>query len=532
MRSIFFFIFLSWINFCFFQRVKAQGFLSEKNYKHQTVLGVLEEISSTYNELKPVPNLKMAKGKSETIAEYSSERGPTISFDEKLYDICRTFGEDSLDCIALIIGHELAHYHQNHQFWYGFAGNKKGNNKLIDMGVETQADELGVFHALAAGYNSFEVAEELINKIYLVYKLPESIKGEKPKSQRITGLKNKIADAKLLGIKYEIGNFLSLKNHFNQAAQLYENVLFGVPSKDVLNNIAFNKIQEALKMSNSADMPFRLPIELELSNRLNPEEMRSDNIKIVQIKLLEDAIKSCQQAIEIEPKYEAAHLNMICANLILGRTGTSLDLVDGLEKMIGATANINLIKGIIYALKKEKELASKYFKRADGAFEIEYNRLAFGALVEFQKSNNKAKIHDFVTKNNRKIDSNNKPESVLGAFNLPIKNLSLFSKTYNSVGSFVTKYMYQLNKQQLIAKAEIDKHKYDFVRIKQKGIKTQKGIENGNTVNSVVENYGNPTKKVATAKGEWLLYDSANLIFQIEKKKVVSIIVFSDSKSD
>ena len=78
------------------------------------------------------------------------------------HDLCRAQGPDSLAALAALLGHELAHYYEDHG-WIGDFGNgfadlevaqslkrqKRSPEKVVE--IETQADYFGGFYGYVAG---------------------------------------------------------------------------------------------------------------------------------------------------------------------------------------------------------------------------------------------------------------------------------------------------------------------------------------------------------------------------------------------
>ena len=58
------------------------------------------------------------KQKPTTPAFYKDKK---IKVDLKFYQLCQTFGNDSLNALSIVISHELAHYYYDHNFCTDFA---------------------------------------------------------------------------------------------------------------------------------------------------------------------------------------------------------------------------------------------------------------------------------------------------------------------------------------------------------------------------------------------------------------------------
>jgi hypothetical protein len=118
-----------------------------------------------------------------------------LTLEERAYDLCVEQGADSLDALAFVLGHELAHFYENHgwvgDFGNGFADLQVGQamqvverslEQMIE--VEAQADYVSGFYGYMAGYNTLDVAPELLQRIYQAYDLGDHILGYPTLSER------------------------------------------------------------------------------------------------------------------------------------------------------------------------------------------------------------------------------------------------------------------------------------------------------------------------------------------------------------
>ena len=71
-----------------------------------------QKLASAFGEARTAPELVIVPGKSDLIAGYFTSPSPTIKLDQKVLDICREFGKDSTNALAVILSHELAHFYR------------------------------------------------------------------------------------------------------------------------------------------------------------------------------------------------------------------------------------------------------------------------------------------------------------------------------------------------------------------------------------------------------------------------------------
>ena len=100
------------------------------------------------------------------IASFNPDKIQVV-LDEKAYDICVSFGKDSLNALAALLAHELIHYYEKHDWSRHFAMNNENletARQLERMGdglkQETEADNLGGFMAFSVGYNTYGIMPE------------------------------------------------------------------------------------------------------------------------------------------------------------------------------------------------------------------------------------------------------------------------------------------------------------------------------------------------------------------------------------
>ena len=144
--------------------------IAAPNDKEAQVASVYNHIATAMGLLER-PELVFERYASSSVAAIQFTKNQII-FEEKAYDICATFGERTDDAIAMILGHELAHYKLQHNWGDDFTSSfalgdvhnsiNKANVELEQMHFwETQADQMGGIYAYLGGYNILGIAKEL-----------------------------------------------------------------------------------------------------------------------------------------------------------------------------------------------------------------------------------------------------------------------------------------------------------------------------------------------------------------------------------
>ena len=90
------------------------------SYKKNTAQKVFDDLLRARADFRmQTPTLVVSK-KEGHIAAFDPDRIQVV-LDEKAYDLCATFGKDSLNAIAALLGHELIHYYEKHDWRRHFA---------------------------------------------------------------------------------------------------------------------------------------------------------------------------------------------------------------------------------------------------------------------------------------------------------------------------------------------------------------------------------------------------------------------------
>ena len=343
--------------------VTAQGVLPTTHYKYQVTLQVTEQIARTFGDRRAAPRLEMpVLSKSGRIAEMISIGDPVLYFDEKLYDICQSFGADSTTALALILAHELTHYYERHNEWMGFAQLAKKLPPPVKAEekkkLELQADQRGMFQAFVAGYHPFSIVKPLYEKIYTDYKLELNIPGYFLRDERIKLAQEQAVVARNAGVAFETGNFLFLNGQYALAERCYRYVANLLPIREVIHNQGIAWLQQAYQITPLSTMPFKLPIELTATNRML-SDLRSGEEEKRQ-KMLNEASRIFTNLIQQDPTYESAYLGLCSTNLLQNQNGAAEDLLKKWETNGGKLSpNGQLLKAITFAQNKNERGVKK-----------------------------------------------------------------------------------------------------------------------------------------------------------------------------
>lgn len=336
---------------------------SQPLYKFNNTKKVFTNLVNSYSSNKGAPVIEIVtKNQPGIIAQYISVPYPKIQISEKTYDICMSFDKDSSNALALILSHELAHYYKDHTWCsdYSFALKKSNlklakqlNNSSLASKIEKEAiaDNDGLFYSSVGGYRTFNIFNKLIDKIYLQYKLPETSIGYPSKQERKLIAKKAQESTQTLYNYFKLGIASLEENNYDEAIANFEKANSYIPFRENYNNLGIAKTLKALQKiplkQEEMEHPqrFKYPLEKDSISRLYQEITRGmDNEN--QEELLISAKSDFQKAIQIDPSYINAYINMACVYDLLENYNAAIGVIKGLPKEIQGNNNTKKILAI------------------------------------------------------------------------------------------------------------------------------------------------------------------------------------------
>lgn len=473
---------------------------------------------------------------SQQIARFVSKPDAELIVDEKLYDLCREFGADSLAALSVLIGHELTHFYGRHTEWAGFGqlpGQQKPSAAQAEKiaVLEAQADMQGGYRAFLAGYDIYRLIRPLYTKIYAAYQLPDTMPGYPTRENRIQYLEQQAINTRKLGMAFEAGLFFFLRKKYDLAERYFGLVADNIPSKEVLNNIGLCQLLRASQAMTLPEMPFRYPFELETSNRLAPDGHRGNEVD--KADLLKQAISYFRQAIELDETYSAAYINLASASSLLGRNGTAKETIDQLEEILKShqdtlPANAHLVRAIALAEQGQDKAAVQELKLAGVAHEIEYNREAmqnFSRLSTLPAQQAWSEWSALTRRHQRPERGNlNFKEKHTGSVGLPLP------AKINFTDQLAIPEPHQLRIQSSRSAGEVistyylvrSDTTYEVIRsLPGAPVQTAKGVRSGDSLEQLTSHYGPPQRIVPTGNGNFFYcYDAAQLFVCVQNRRI------------
>lgn len=288
----------------------------------QTAEHVLDNLYTTAgNRLVKKPSLRLT-AENRKVAAYVPSKN-TIFLDEKVYQICRSFGRDSLAALAFVIGHELAHAFQS----ANRDGRQRTNFLAYDRAfpaatrIEKTADIHGIFNASLAGYAAVPtIAPQLIEQIYIRYELVgKKLTAYPSLAERKTAADEVAAIAQGLLDVFDASNYALALGQHGIAAVGYEHILQYYRGREVFNNLGLCYARAAQDFWNPRTDNYLLPLEADWSSSLSRaatargQEPASDPMRQQR---LTRAAECFREVLANDPDYSTAKINLVCVEIL------------------------------------------------------------------------------------------------------------------------------------------------------------------------------------------------------------------------
>lgn len=533
--------------------------LPSTHYKYLIIKDICHKITEAQGKQFKTPHLVVytVDNSKQVIAQFKNTPIPTIYIDEKLYNLSRKFGKDSLDALACIIGHELAHLFEKHSFSIGMTGmlglvennaphsNNKPLSKNEKVSLETQADYYGLFYGFLAGYKTYHLLPQMLELIYQEYKLPEIMDGYPTKTERINIAKNSVAELEQVTTVVDVGEILYLQKQYEEASVAFEYLLQKFPSRDIYNNLATIQLSQVVNLLEKSDVYFAYPFEFDALTRLRTGVERSGggDKKAANLQKRKELLKVAKQhlkkAIILDATYLTAYVNLACVYTLEGNYDLAIGTMNEAETIcrehnISFSGNAYLIRAIARTYNQQTEKADDDFEKAVAAKAnlAPYNYMLFKQLQADWKdklvnwasdwSSLRNWVNSWVEQNpNQTKFSNPKLENIC---NQNITEVSRATFGQDVVISDDNKSFKIANKKDTSCeKIKITTSDKDLFLLQTPpnyvGV-TAKGIAVNHSLDKLLASYGKPSYTVSCNGAEFYFYEQTNLIFRVADKKV------------
>ena len=508
------------------------------SYKAKVVQEVFQKLKAAKGDFRSrKPELHLVETTGMGIAAAFPLSG-VIKLEEKGYDLCTEFGADSLNALAILLGHELVHCYEKHSWENQFAWEYSHTSLKRAISNEhkkdeIQADYLGGVLAYQAGFKVFGIMDKFLDKVYESYQLTDENTPNYPGLEQRKLLAIESADKfKYFTNLFEMANLLTVQELYDDALTYYDQVMQDFQSREVYNNIGVVSMLAAIQHFSPKQIKFNYPVELDFVSRMKVSRGAESYAEYQERKLL-DALFYFDNAIHLDPKYPIAHLNRACANTLLGivRSGERrLEWKDAslsTERAIFMSENSDewqstlsdgyVMLGILSAMESDTVNAQRHF---DKALEIvDNNVLAMANKSILGLGENPFDGQRALINSNETID--NIPFSAMdfGDSNIeftlrksPTDSITLWRKDFSN--------SYVMVHESIDRNAFSYKPTYAIFHSTEEGYTgaTSKGISlNNGTYELITEKYGFPHEQFDLGNGSLLLYKYKNqdLIFHL-----------------
>jgi tetratricopeptide (TPR) repeat protein len=461
----------------------------------------------------------------------------TINLGEGIYDIATEFGKDSSNALALVLGHELAHFYKDHTWGYDFATKNeylKISEKIYTVNedesrkaeMETQADYYGGIIGYMSGYNTLSVGGAFFDKFYHKADVPNETYGYPTLQERMKICETSTAMLNKMIPLFDAANYLVLIGEYEKAGNIYDNILSTFPSREIYNNAGAAYAFSALSLFEEGELKYIYPFSLETDTRMNKGGQKglSEDKVAKRKELLESAKTMFESANKLDKEYAPAYVNLGLAyallddkelGLAMAGKGYSIAEKNKDELMM---ANASIARGIIYAMDGNKDGAKAEFTKAlkgnKNVAQMNLNALlGTGDFGYMYKTDDTAEKTSNTDESINTIDAS-LLEAVLGdASMVEIKKqndekpkMKVLSKSDALVTAVqITTYTYP--KQQV---------SFLFTGYKYDGA-TARGIKRGMPLSKVQEQYGKASRIVVGTSRNFYIYQKTPIIFITDK---------------
>lgn len=509
--------FLSIILFFVFGFFNAQHHNSDLE-KEKVLNKVMNQlIMSTGHMMPKEPEIKLIN-REYNVASYSSSN--VIKVERKAYEICQSFGTDSLNAMAYLIAHELGHkinrdYNSLHTCSFyaksSFQANDSASNSIKKaitdqrrIEVEAIADQDACLYTQVSGFNSTQIVPELLKRIYSNYNFGDgsSMKSYPNLKQRIEISNNALKGNIDLALLFNVANTIFLSGKYDYSIVVYEELIERFPSREMFTNLAICYSSKAMQLMNRDSLTLVYPFELDTKSRLERQEItrgsysnNDENNQLI-IHNLKKADNYYRKAIRVDEKYFRALLFKSLIKNLMDNIDDAKTYLNKSKKAIKTKNDTNLFN--LSKVIMDFNLVSDTNKLIKKLKEIE-NPTA--------RRNIEILLGEKISEKNFATLNFSKPVIIDPWFNYDSTiNLSDFRFKYTVKDTYS-----QFRIEDFIITEVKDLNNYKVNRIK-KNYNYQK----------IINAVGQPDKVVNSYEKTYLVYPSSNLILTLKNDKFIS----------
>ena len=514
----------------------AQELLPPTSYKYQVTHQVFDRLTYAFANTRPQPRLEIIARnlkKTKIIAQYRPGSQPVVQLDEEVYDLCLQLRGDSLNALAVLLSHELAHHYEKHE-WYFTYGIGQANPKISKESIqqfESEADFYGCFYGELSGFATGRVFPRILDLIYQHFNLSNLLEGYPSKENRKAIYATKQKDAVKMVSVFKSGLFLYLIQEFEASALCFDYLVNQFPSREIINNLAAAKLQQALVLSAHREQSsFVYPVELDAQSRLAslrralPGQVSDKYYS----QLLADARKYAEKSREIDPNYIPAYINLACIYSLQENQAAAIGVINELRPA-SITGNAYSIRAIAYHKDNQLSKAQADFELAHqkGAYQGKYNLELFNKLNESLAGSLTAWMRDWFEEESTSTAVRTAAKEQIG---LSLTNTALPAQASRITISKTPHLAIQWNEQKDYFQLGIQNGTQNYlVHLTQENYAkpTARKVKRGTPLETLKSKYGEPTYSFSGAKGTYFVYPTNKIAFMVDKNnRVQSWLVY------
>jgi tetratricopeptide (TPR) repeat protein len=494
--------------------------LSESSAKYSLVKSVFDKIVWAVGDGRQAPRLEVWSGANPQglrVAWYSRDAAKeAIGIEESAVNLCLKFGPDSLDALAVLLGHELAHFYRVDtiaaEYPTAFAAAPVYNaiktiaSRDSRVAIETDADLFGGFYGCVAGYNTLGVNARVLDGVYKTFSFPDFLPGYLNLGERqAVARSTKDSLSKLIPI-VDAGACLFALGNYAESASCFDLLVRKFPSRDMFNNAGVARALEAIKISQPHAMPLPYPFEFDVD--MGPRSQGSRHTRgvptgaerqraLYRLNLLLAAKENFKQAQRRDPGYVPALVNLSCVYDLLGDSDSAIVLAtDAIASARKTNDRVSLsdayqARCIVYAGRKDTSKAN-----ADLRLVKRYQARSGGSEKQF-----------------------NDPETINGSransFTLDRTHVAALVPGGTGGDSTIRIYSEDLTNSRAILVEWSGKKMLAIQTLPQYDLESNGRIKVGSRRKEVEDKYGSPKSVLTTSKGECLVYETGKICFWI-----------------
>lgn len=507
---------------------------------------VFDRLIAAYGRSYPTaPALQITPVKN-VIAEAKADG--TIYLGSQFVEMCRSMGADSANALAVVLSHELAHYY-NHHFWaadygsafanldWGRAIDSLGQAKSFRAYYESQADDYGLFFSHVAGYQTFAIAPTVYKTIYNYFDLPDKLPGYPALEERMAIAEMAAQRIEQMAPLFHTGKYLYIlasgeegeyrQQLLHKALQCYETLINQrMVNRTMYNDAGIIYLQSALSHLDPKAHPFVYPILLDDDAGLfgdgsaatAPASSGYGENELIASSMLRQAIRQFDHALDLDPAYGVAYLNMAIAYHLLEDSAAAHFYIYRASTLANANKNQQLMafcKEMTALMNaNDKEAALNMLSTADS--------LGSPSAVKnasILRGTPDRTVGGLTTGFGFGQQETWQGKSLPEIYQEVWPHLTADHRMTVGRGSYLFSYPYQKGQVYI---AECNERECPYTSLvmyaldNTETISTAKGVSIGTPVAEMKEKYGQPSTIVPAVQGQYYLYKNVNILFKTD----------------